>query len=113
MPRYILCPTKVRGKFILHPTDCGDSLKRINLNSELFDGEQIFSRVTDKAKLMKLLYRVIEKTDISRTKEGLVSNKNCRILLSYDDALADACNGRFDEAYEKLYCILRKYGITF
>ena len=113
MSRYILFPEKQDGIFALYPVDSNESVKHIRLNKELFDGYRVFKRVYDPEKLVNLLYRIIQKTDISRTKEGLISDENKNLLISYDDALIDSCNSKFNKKYEQFYCILRKFGITF
>lgn len=115
MPRYLLCPGKTPNTSILYPTDSEDSSpKQIKLDDALVEStKNVLERANDQSKVVGLLHRLILDGKLTRTKDGLLSNKDRTFLVSYDDALVDSCNCKFKQEYEIFYCLLRKYGITW
>ena len=85
--------------------------KSIRIPEGIFS-PKVFALVHDKNKLRQLLYK-LSKTDISRTKDGMVNYKNIPLNISFDDAVVCSSNGIFKRAYEKFYMILKKYNINF
>ena len=55
----------------------------------------------------------LAKTNIGRSKDGLVTVGKRIMKINFDEAVADICKGRFSEKYEDFYTILRQQGITF
>ena len=87
----------------------GNKIKEIKLPAGI---AHIFSKVRNKVKLTKLLHKIL-KTEIQRTKDGLVADKYNTLNIRYDDAIVNSCNRLFFNSFEKFYCLLRKNGITF
>ncbi len=112
MSRYILFPQNEPSIFAFIPADgfC-NQIKTIRLPDGIAY-VNIFSKVHNRNQLRKLLYKIL-KTDIQRTKDGLVADKYSTINTEYDEALVKSCNGIFLNNYEKFYCLLRRNGVTF
>jgi len=124
MSRYLLVPSEVwngsetfsnkHDSYFLVPTDGfhGES-KEIELPKGLNPNKELYKNVKNKKKLKKLLLR-LSRTDVGRTKDGFVADKN-NVLhnVDFNDAIINSCNGKFLESYEGFYCLLRKFGITF
>ncbi len=111
MSRYVLFPAAESELFALVPTDFGNSIKEIKLPDGIVH-MNIFKKVSNRTKLIKLLYRIL-KTEVQRTKDGLVADKYNTLNIRYDDAIANSCNGLFFNSFESMYCLLRQNGITF
>ena len=112
MSRYVLFPGSEPDIFALVPADgFGNQIKEIKLPEGIVH-MNIFSKVKNRKRLMKLLYKIL-KTEIQRTKDGLVADKYNTLNIRYDDAIVNSCNGLFFNSFEKFYCLLRKNGITF
>ena len=103
-----------QDSYVLVPTDgFHDEPKEIKLPKGLNPNKELYKNVKNTKKLKKLLLR-LSRTDIGRTKDGLVTNKN-NVLhnINFTDAIIDSCNGKFLKSYEEFYCLLRKFGIIF
>jgi len=100
--------------YVLVPTDgFHGEPKAIKLPKGLNPNKELFKNVKNKKKLKKLLLR-LSRTEISRTKDGLVADKNTVLHnINFTDAIINSCNGKFFESYEEFYCLLRKFGIIF
>ena len=109
MSRNLLIP-QANGTFLLHPVD-GEKERQVKLPKGLVDGS-IFGKVNDSEACKKLLISVL-KTDISRDKNGFVNDIINTYEIKYDDALINICNKNFLETHEKLYALLRNFGVTF
>ena len=72
----------------------------------------IFKKVQNRNKANNLLYR-IAKSEVSRTPDGLVKDKNNKTKLKFDEAVIGCCNNDFKECFEEFYCILKNYDIVF
>ncbi len=112
MSRYVLFPGSEPGLYALVPADAiGNQIKEIKLPDGIVY-MNTFTKVRNRTKLAKLLYKIL-KTEIQRTKDGLVADKYNTLNIRYDDAIVNSCNGLFVNSFEKFYCLLRKNGITF
>ena len=112
MSRYVLFHGSEPGLFALIPADgFGNQVKEIKLPEGIVH-MNIFSKVQNRNRLANLLYKIL-KTEVHRTKDGLVADKYNTLNIRYDDAIVNCCNGLFFNSFEKLYCLLRKNGITF
>ncbi len=112
MSRYVLFPGGEQGIFAMVPADgFGNQVKEIKIPEGIVH-MNIFNRVKSKKKLMQLLYKIL-KSDLQRTKDGLVADKYNTLNIRYDDAVVNSCNGVFFNSFEKLYCLFRKNGITY
>ena len=124
MSRYLLVPSETwnrserfsgtQDSYILMPTDgFHGEPKEIKLPKGLNPNKELYKNVKNKKKLKKLLLR-LSRTDIGRTKDGLVADKNTVLHnINFTDAIINSCNGKFFESYEEFYCLLRKFGIIF
>ncbi len=119
MSRYILAPgngdseTCDNETFNLLPTEgLSEQIKSIELPRALVPRLCNVRKVESNQILDRLVMK-ISKTNISRSKDGLVTVGSKVINTKYDDFVVDCCNGQFLECYEELYCLLRKNGITF
>jgi len=118
MSRRILVPTTnsdVPGKqrYMLVPVEgLNEETKIISLPSNLNPHEWMFVKAKNSINLKKLLYK-LSKTDLQRTKDGFVCDRNETVHVNYDHGIVSSCNGHFSNRFEKMYCLLRKYGITF
>ena len=123
MSRHLLVPSEIWGpenfsneqdSYVLVPTDgFHGEPKEIKIPKGLNPYKELYKNVKNKKKLKKLLLR-LSRTDIGRTKDGLVADKNIVLHnINFIDAILNSCNGKFLESYEEFYCLLRKYGITF
>ena len=124
MSRHLLVPTEMWGwsenfsnnqdSYVLVPTDgFHGEPKDIKLPKGLNPNKELYKNVKNKKKLKKLLLR-LSRTDICRTKDGVVADKNNVLLnINFTDAIINSCNGKFFESYEEFYCLLRKFGIIF
>ena len=124
MSRHLLVPSEMWGwpenfsniqdSYVLVPTDgFHGEPKEIKLPIGLNPIKELYINVKNKKKLKKLLLR-LSRTDIGRTKDGLVADKNTVLHnINFTDAIINSCNGKFFESYEEFYCLLRKFGITF
>ena len=103
-----------QDSYVLVPTDgFHDEPKEIKLPKGLNPNKELYKNVKNTKKLKKLLLR-LSRTDIGRTKDGLVTNKNNVLYnINFTDAIIDSCNGKFLKSYEEFYCLLRKFGIIF
>ena len=124
MTRYLLVPSEMwsgsenfsnnRDSYVLVPADgFHGEPKEIKLPKELNPNKELYKNVKNKKKLKKLLLR-ISRTEIGRTKDGFVADKN-NVLhnVDFNHAIIDSCNGKFLKSYEEFYCLLRKFGIIF
>ncbi len=124
MSRYLLVPSETsngsehfsdkQDSYFLIPTEgFHGAPKVLKLPKGLNSNKDIYRKVKNKKKLRKLLLR-LSKTDIGRTKDGFVTDKN-NVLhnINFTDAIINSCNGKFFESHEEFYCLLRKFGITF
>ena len=117
MSRYVLFPGGMQnaGKqsYFLIPVDgFSQSMKKVTLPANLCPYDWIFLKVDDTERLKKLLIK-LSKTEIQRTKDGLVIDNNDSIMIDYNDAMVSSCNNSFSSKFENFYCLLRKHGITF
>ena len=104
--------TDKQSYFLVAADGFNNSIKKISLPANLYAHEWIFSKANDTDKLKKLLLK-LSKTEIQRTKDGLVIDDNDNIAINYNDAVVTSCNNNFSSEFEKFYCMLRKHGITF
>lgn len=111
MSRFVLLPKESENSFILVSTEDCMETKPIELPDELFD-INIFKKVQNRNKANNLLYR-IAKSEVSRTPDGLVKDKNNKTKLKFDEAVIGCCNNDFKECFEEFYCILKNYDIVF
>ena len=124
MSRYLLVPSETwnrserfsdkQDSYILMPTDGFHGRpKELKLPKGLNSNKDIYKKVKSKTKLKKLLLR-LSRTDIGRTKDGFVADKN-NVLhnIDFTDAIINSCNGNFLKSHEEFYCLLREFGITF
>lgn len=114
MSRYILTPSRIQSNdpsqemFTLAPTEgFNNEPKTIELPKELVPKMHKHNESAEK------LLSLISKTDIGRTKDGLIAIGNRVFDIDYDDFISDCCERQFKECYENIYCELRKNGITF
>ena len=124
MTRYLLVPSEVwngsesfsskqDSYFLVATEGFHGGAKELKLPKGLNPNKELYKNVKNKKKLIKLLLR-LSRTEIGRTKDGLVADKN-NVLhnVNFDHAIINSCNGKFFESYEEFYCLLRKLGITF
>ena len=103
-----------QDSYVLVPTDgFHDEPKEIKLPKGLNPNKELYKNVKNTKKLKKLLLR-LSRTEIGRTKDGFVADKN-NVLhnIDFNHAIINTCNGKFSESHEEFYCLLRKFGITF
>ncbi len=112
MSRYVLFHGSGPGSFALVPADAiGNQIKELKLPDGIVY-MNTFTKVRHRTKLAKLLYKIL-KTEIQRTKDGLVADKYNTLNIRYDDAIVNSCNGLFVNSFEKFYCLLRKMVLHF
>ena len=124
MSRYLLVPSGAwngsenfsskQDSYFLVPTQgFHGEPKEVKLPKGLNSNEEVYKNVKNKKKLKRLLLR-LSRTDIGRTKDGFVADKNDVLHdINFTDAIINSCNGNFFESYEEFYCLLRKFGIIF
>ena len=111
MSRYILLPSKLKDSFVLVSIEDLNQTHTIELPEELYD-MTIFENVHNRNIANNLLYR-IGRSEISKTIDGFVKDRNTKCDTKFDEAVISCCNNNFQECFEEFYCILRKYGIIF
>ena len=111
MSRYVLLPGESKNLFVLVSCEDLNQTHTIELPEELYD-MNIFNNVNNRNSANNLLYRIC-KSDISKTMDGFVKDRNCKCDLKFDEVVINCCNNIFQECFEEFYCILRKYGIIF
>ncbi len=124
MTRYLLVPSEMwsgsenfsgkQDSYFLVPTEgFHGGVKEIKLPNGLNSNKELYKNVKNKKKIKKLLLR-LSRTEIGRTKDGFVADKdNVLHNVDFNDAIINSCNGKFLESHEGFYCLLRKFGITF
>ena len=111
MSRYVLLPCESKNLFVLVSCEDLNQTHTIELPEELYD-MNIFNNVNNRNSANNLLYRIC-KSEISKTMDGFVKDRNCKCDLKFDEVVINCCNNIFQECFEEFYCILRKYGIIF
>ena len=111
MSRYVLLPGESKNLFVLVSCEDLNQTHTIELPEELYDMD-IFNNVNNKKSANNLLYRIC-KSEISKTMDGFVKDRNSKCNLRFYEAVINCCNIMFKEYFEEFYCILRKYGIIF
>ena len=111
MSRFILLSTESKNSFTLVSTEDCMKTKMIEIPDELID-MTIFKKVQNGNRANNLLYR-IARSEVSKTSDGFVKDKNNKSKLKFDEAVIGCCNNEFRECFEEFYCILKKYDIIF